>query len=91
MAEDTFSLRAVAGGGAGMGGLLGGGEVVGGRGRGKGGINNSNGNIHRQDRRAVVLCARSVYWSLVFLQSTAEFVFLIFVELFNTVMLRVRI
>ncbi len=36
MAEDTFSLRAVAGGGAGMGGLLGGGEVVGGRGRGKG-------------------------------------------------------
>jgi len=36
MAEDTFSLRTVAGGGAGMGGLLGGGEVVGGRGRGKG-------------------------------------------------------
>ncbi len=38
MAEDTFSLRVVAGGGARVGGLLGGGEVVGGRGRGKGGV-----------------------------------------------------
>ncbi len=38
MAEDTFSLRTVAGGGAGMGGLLGGEEVVGGRRRGKRGV-----------------------------------------------------